>query len=167
MKAILVDQYGFTVLMLGVMSSVFRIVWGLSQAPMGVIIDRYERRNFLILARRGYFLVTLGYLASKTYTMFLGMQVINGIAHSLDIPAFNAMVFSRTPEEKRATVLGKISMLPQMISFPAPIIGGYLYELFGFNLLLILILILLLTAIMIVVYVIKPRKGEQIPEPIE
>jgi MFS family permease len=150
LNAILVDDYQVTPIQLGFMASAFSLSWGLTQAPIGTIVDRYSRKLFLLVSRVGFLIIPLGYLLSRSFTVFILLQIINGIAHSLSIPATTSMVLTRVKREERATVLAKLTTLPQIISIPAPILSGYLYELTGFkNLLIVRILFILVTILVI------------------
>lgn len=48
------------------------------------------------------------------------------------IHAFNAYVSNAVPEEERGRVFGEFNGLMGLISFPAPILGAFLYEAYGF-----------------------------------
>jgi MFS family permease len=150
LNAILVDSYGLTPLHLGLMASVFSISWGLTQIPIGHLIDRSSKKFYLIVARVGYILVALGYLFYSSFPIFLFLQVFNGLAHSFEIPAFTSLVFELVPENRRATVMGKISTLPMIFGIPAPLIGGILYETFGFSTLLLIRIGLIISTILII-----------------
>jgi MFS family permease len=160
LNAILVDSYGLTTVQLGLMASAFSISWGLTQTPIGVIIDRYPKRQFLIISRFGFLIITLIYLFSNSFTMFLLAQVVNGVAHSFGVPAFTTMTLTKVDRSKRATVLAKLSTFSQMISVPAPIIGGYVYERYGFNILLYNRVLFLFITILVIFYGIKPSNDE-------
>jgi MFS family permease len=92
--------------------------------------------------------------------MFLLAQVVNGVAHSFGIPAFTTMTLTRVDRSNRATVLAKLSTFSQMISVPAPIIGGYVYERYGFNILLYNRVLFLFITILVIFYGIKPSNKD-------
>ena len=50
------------------------------------------------------------------------------------MPALNTYVSERAPEDKIAGVMGGLSAFRGLISFPAPYIGGLLFEISGFHL---------------------------------
>jgi MFS family permease len=123
LNAILVEDYGLTVIQLGLMASAFSLSWGISMTPSGVLIDRHPRRQFLLASRLLFLVIALGYLLSRSFTVFMMLQVINGLAHGLGVPSYTAMVLTRVNREGRGSLMAKLSTLPQVISVPAPIIG--------------------------------------------
>jgi len=92
--------------------------------------------------------------------MFLLAQVVNGVAHSFGILAFTTMTLTRVDKTKMATVLAKLSTFSQLISVPAPIIGGYVYKRYGFNILLYNRMLFLISNIIVILYWITPSKDE-------
>jgi MFS family permease len=157
LNAILVDNYGLNTIQLGLMASAFSIIWGFTQAPLGIVIDRSSKRKFLILSKICYLVVALGYLLSRSFWVFLFIQIFNGLAHSFSIPAFTAMVLAQVHEERRATSLGKLSTYPQIFGMIAPFIGGIIYEAWGFSILVILRIIFILISLAIIVVFIQER----------
>ena len=49
--------------------------------PLGIPVDRYPRRQFLLASRLLFLVIALGYLLSNSFIVFMILQVINGIAH--------------------------------------------------------------------------------------
>jgi len=160
LNAILFHEYGLTTVQLGLTASAFSLSYGLSQAPLGVLMDRHSKRGFFMVSRIGFLAIPLGYLLFPSFLTFMVVQVINGISHSFGVPSFITMVLARTPREKRSTVMGKLSTLPQVFSIPAPLIGGYLYERLGFEFLLyIRLMSMILTVVVSYLYIKPGREG--------
>jgi MFS family permease len=159
LNAILVDSYGITTLQLGLIASTFSLSWGLLQTPIGVFVDRYPKRQFLILSRVGFLLIALGFLFFKSFPVFILLQVISGIAHAFGIPSLTSMVLTSTEKDQRATVMAKLTTLPQIVSIPAPIIGAYLYELYGFNFIVSIRVAFILASILVLYFLIKPSNN--------
>jgi sugar phosphate permease len=157
LNAILVDSYKLNTFQLGLMAGTFSLTWGLTQAPIGVFIDKYPKKLFFLLSQIGFLIIVLGYSFSQSFTVFLFLQVINGIAHSFGTPALTSMIMTRVNKEARATVLAKLSTIPQIVSVPAPILSGYFYDLFGFKFLLYLRFFILLMTIVIIVRFIESK----------
>ena len=149
LNAILVDDYQITPVQLGLMASMFSVSWGISQTPIGTLVDKYPRKLFLIISRIGFLIIPIGYLFSRSFSVFLLLQIINGVAHSFGIPAATSMVLTRVNKEERATVLAKLATFPQIISVPAPLLSGYLYEVVGFSTLLYVRIILVFITLLI------------------
>jgi YNFM family putative membrane transporter len=128
----LTETYHFTLFQLGILEAVFCAVASLSQIPFGWLVDRYGRKTFF------------------EFLIFRGMM---GIAVSAWIPAFQAYISDAVPEEERARHIGDLNALGGLIAFPAPFIGGVLFDAWGFDapmltsLILVAITLLVLTTI--------------------
>jgi len=131
--ALLVDGLGFNTVQLGIMSTLFGLSWGLSQLPIGWLMDRYGRKTFLLLSEVANVIVMVGYISSREFPVFLILQIFSGLAHAMWIPAHIALVAERIPAAKRSLAMGKLSTFPLLLAIPAPYLGGLLYESFGFS----------------------------------
>jgi MFS family permease len=161
LNAILVHAYGLTTVQLGLMASAFSLSYGLSQAPLGVVMDRHSKKAFFMVSRLGFLAIALGYILFPSFPVFILLQVINGVSHSFGVPSFIAMILARTPRDQRSTVMGKLSTLPQIFSIPAPLVGGYIYERVGFDFLLYIRIICMILSVIITFRYIKPVEAQQ------
>lgn len=149
----LTETYHFTLFQLGILEAVFCAVASLSQIPFGWLVDRYGRKTFLIISELVRIIPLIGYIFSNTFFEFLIFRGMIGIAVSAWIPAFQAYISDAVPEEKRARHIGDLNALGGLIAFPAPFIGGVLFDAWGFDapiltsLILVTITLLLLTTI--------------------
>lgn len=130
---LLVDGFGFNTVQLGLMSTLFGLSWGLSQMPVGWLMDRFGRKPFLLLSQVASMAVMTGYFLSRDFFVFLILQAVSGLGHAMWIPAQIAMVSEQVPPERRSSAIGKLSTFPMFFGIPAPYIGGLIYEAFGFG----------------------------------
>jgi len=149
----LTETYHFTLFQLGILEAVFCAVASLSQIPFGWLVDRYGRKTFLIISELARIIPLIGYIFSSTFFEFLILHGMMGIAVSAWIPAFQAYISDAVPEKERARHIGDLNALGGLIAFPAPFIGGVLFDAWGFDapiltsLILVAITLLLLTTI--------------------
>jgi MFS family permease len=149
----LTETYHFTLFQLGILEAVFCAVASLSQIPFGWLVDRYGRKTFLIISELARIGPLIGYIFSNTFFEFLIFHGMMGIAVSAWIPAFQAYISDAVPEKERARHIGDLNALGGLIAFPAPFIGGVLFDAWGFyapiltSLILVAITLLLLTTI--------------------
>jgi len=149
----LTETYHFTLFQLGILEAVFCAVASLSQIPFGWLVDRYGRKTFLIISELARIIPLIGYIFSNTFFEFLIFRGMMGIAVSAWIPAFQAYISDAVPEEERARHIGDLNALGGLIAFPAPFIGGVLFDAWGFDapmltsLILVAITLLVLTTI--------------------
>jgi len=129
----LVDNYGFTELQLGLLSSVFNLSWGLSSIPIGKLTDRVGKKPMLITSWVMAMISLLGIMAFRSFPAFLFFQVVSGLDPSFWVPAWMALISEKVPSERLSTALGKINAASRIASIPAPWLGGLLYEAWGFG----------------------------------
>jgi len=77
--------------------------------------------------------VIIGWLLAKSYTAFLAIQTLWGLAVATWMPAFLAWLANSVPEKQRAEEMGRFGAFRGLLSFPAPFVGGLLYKAFGFK----------------------------------
>jgi len=145
----LMKTFGFTLLELGILSNVLAVTVAVSQVPMGKLVDRYGGKRILIVSRVVGLLSLVSYLFAGGLASFVVCRVISGLASSTWTPAFNTYVSNAVPEEERGRVFGDLNGLMGLTSFPAPILGAFLYESYGFQVPILATLVPALTAIIL------------------
>ena len=97
---ILKDQFDVTYVELGLAVTLFAIVSGLTQAPMGFAVDRFGARRILIagLCLGGLSFMLLG--LSPTYTNMLICALVSGLANCVYHPADYAILSSSIDERR-------------------------------------------------------------------
>ncbi len=130
---LLSQEYGFTPLQLGLMSSVHSAAWASTQWLVGRQVDRRGCVPFLILSEAIASVVIAGWLLAKSYTAFLALHALLGFAVATWVPAFMTWVANSVPEHQRAEEIGRLGAFRGLLSFPAPYVGGLLYDLVGFQ----------------------------------
>jgi len=129
----LLKTFNFTLLQLGILANVVSISAASSQMFVGKLVDRHGSRLFLIVSGGISLSVFAGYLISGTFLGFLICQVFLGLAISTWEPSMNSYLSNVVPEDERGRFFGDLNCLRGLISFPAPILGAFLYETSGFR----------------------------------
>ena len=155
---LLVDSLGFNTVQLGLMSTIFGLSWGLSQIPVGSLMDRHGRKIFMILSQVSSIVVMLGYILVRDFGVFLVLQAISGLGYAMWVPAYIAVATSCVPAERRSLAMGKLSTLPLLLGIPAPVVGGIVYETLGFGAPLIIRLFALLVSAVVIFIFVKERR---------
>jgi len=130
---LLSDTYGFTPFQLGLMSSVQSLTWAISQLFIGRQVDKRGCVLFLIISELISVVVLAGWMVVKSYPAFLVLHAVGGLAVAAWVPAFMAWITNSVPEKQRAEEIGRLGAFRGFLSFPAPYVGGLLYEAFGFS----------------------------------
>lgn len=133
LPGLLTETYHFTPFQLGLMSSVASAAWAISQLFFGQQVDKRGCVPFLILSEAIGVAVTGGWLVARSFEAFIALQVLFGLLPATWMPAFMAWIANSVPESQRAEEIGRLGAFRGLLSFPAPYVGGLLYEAIGFR----------------------------------
>ena len=118
----------------GLLIALFGLVNSILQPFAGAIIDHVGLRKPFILS--GLILMaiaTLGFVFVARFTDLLLMRSLQGIGVALTIPAALALMASSSQKETRGGSMG-IYTTSRMVGFASgPLLGGALYDKYGFN----------------------------------
>jgi len=129
----LVRSFGFSTWELGLLSATVSVAWGVTQIPFGKLMDRYGRKLFLLISEAFGIVSVLGWLLSSNFEHFVVLQVPFGISIASWVPTISAFLADNVSREGRAESIGKLQAFRGVLSFPAPYIGGLLYDTWGFR----------------------------------
>jgi len=151
---LLSKTYNFSGLQLGTMWSILSVSLAASQLIMGKLVQNYGCKRFLMLSEiLGVFLMS-GWLSFKSFEAFALLQIPYGLVISAWVPAMNTFIANQTTETNRAEAMGQLAAFRGLISFPAPYLGGFLYDTLGFQAPIAVGLVgIILTLILILLFV--------------
>jgi len=153
----LTKSYGYTPYMLSLLTTALTGAWAVSQIPLGRVVDRVGYGRFLAMSQ----LITCGLLAlllaSKRLEVVLITQIILGVAAGMWVPAEEAWIASNVAPEERGRAIASYSTFRGLLSFPAPFIGGALYDAFGFDVPILLNLIGAFVDVILIVLFVKEK----------
>ena len=129
----LVRSFGFSTWELGLLSATVSVAWGVTQIPFGKLMDRYGRKLFLLISEAFGIVSVLGWLLSSNFEHFVVLQVPFGISIASWVPTISAFLADNVSREGRAESMGKLQAFRGVLAFPAPYIGGLLYDTWGFR----------------------------------
>jgi DHA1 family multidrug resistance protein-like MFS transporter len=129
----LVRSFGFSTWELGLLSATVSVAWGVTQIPFGKLMDRYGRKLFLLISEAFGIVSVLGWLLSSNFEHFVVLQVPFGISIASWVPTISAFLADNVSREGRAESIGKLQAFRGVLAFPAPYIGGLLYDTWGFR----------------------------------
>jgi MFS family permease len=118
----------------GILISLYGLVNAIVQPFTGALSDRLNRRKVFI--QGGLILMagsTLAFVIATRFTDLLILRTLQGIGIALTIPASVALMAVSTEKQTRGGSMG-VYVTGRMAGFTiGPLIGGYLYDHFGFN----------------------------------
>jgi predicted MFS family arabinose efflux permease len=101
---------------------------------MGKLVRRYGCKRFLVVSEIIVVFLMSEWLSLKNFEAFALLQVPYGLVISAWVPAMNTFIANQTTETNRAEeAIGKLAAFRGLVSFPAPYLGGFLYETMGFQ----------------------------------
>jgi MFS family permease len=131
MSVYMQDIASLSISQIGIMNSIFGVAMMAVMIPAGWLSDKVGERvniavSFLFLA------VSIGMIAtvppaSPAWVYGLGW-VIAGIGVGLATPAYQSLISKAVPQRLRGVAFGLFSTSLGLVSLPAPVIGGYLWE---------------------------------------
>jgi MFS family permease len=118
----------------GILISLYGLVNSALQPLMGAISDHLGRRKPLI--QIGLIIMGVGTLAFSLvgrFTDMLLLRALQGVGVALTIPASMALMANATQQRTRGGSMGIYSAMRMLGFAVGPLLGGYLFDNFGFN----------------------------------
>ena len=127
------ERYRFTNADLGIIVGVWAVVFAGAALPVGKLVERYGSRRMILFSEALGIPVFLGWFVATTREGFALVSVANGLAAATWVPAWQTLIANSVEDHVRAEVTGKLSAARGLLSFPAPLLGGYLYGTYGYG----------------------------------
>jgi MFS family permease len=118
----------------GILISAYGLMNSIMQPVMGAISDRLGKRKPFIqggLVLMG--LSTLAFVLAGKFTDLLLLRTLQGVGVALTIPASMAIMANATQKQTRGGSMGVYSAMRLVGFATGPLIGGFLYDHFNFN----------------------------------
>lgn len=163
----LTQTRGFTTVQLGIMASLFSAAWAVTQIPLGRLVDRYGSKPLLVFSESVGLTLLVGWLFGDSFAAFAALHAYFGFSAAAWVPAQQAIFTSSVPAEKRGEALGRLAAFRGLIGFPAPYIGGLLYDRFGFSAPIAANLVFAVISLVALILLVKepaPANGEDLVE---
>jgi MFS family permease len=134
-----VEEIGLSMMEWSIVSTLANFAAACFMIPSGFLSDRIGRKRIIILSQLGVSLSSLGYVVSSGYSGVAATRVLGSIGEglggnvmgSVGGPVWQALVTEVSPMGSRGSILGLMGTITGLITSPAPILGGYLYEAFS------------------------------------
>jgi multidrug resistance protein len=125
-------ELGGGVQALGLMTMSFALAQLVAAAPMGSLADRYGRRPLVLLSLAAFAVANIGFLLASSTTAFIVIRALEGALTAGLFPAAMGVVADVAPEHERGRWLGIVMGSYGAGFILGPVVGGVLYDGWGF-----------------------------------
>ncbi len=153
-------EYGFDASQLGILSSAMSLSWAVIQLPIGRFIDRVGAKSILVLSEALGAPLMLIWITQSRFEVLAASMALFALNAALWIPARGTFVTRAVAPESRAEAFGRLTAFSGLIAFPAPFIGGMLYDHLGFVAPLIANLVGSLLTTWVIIFFVKEPLAE-------
>lgn len=126
------ESFGAGVEALGVSAMAYALTSAFASPFIGMLADRYGRRPVILLSLAGYVLVFSGYLFAASTWLLILLRGLAGVFTAGLLPAMTSMVGDLAAENRRAQWIGIINGGASAGWIFGPLLGGLLYDRFGY-----------------------------------
>jgi len=127
-----VVEFGLTSTDIGIIVGVWAAVFAATTLPVGKFVERFGSRGMLFFSEALGVPVMVGWIFSRETWHFAVVSVFNGLTASTWVPAWNTILANSVEDQTRGKVTGQITAIRGLLSFPAPLLGGLLYDALGY-----------------------------------
>jgi MFS family permease len=128
LQTILLDHNGYSEDQIGLLFSLFAIIYTLTTLAASRLADRYNAVGVLFLGDFIQGLALLFLINGQGPYLFPGYFILSGIGYGIADPAFNKILFKAAPKDQLGMTFGLFRSATSLLSMPAPYIGSLLWE---------------------------------------
>ncbi len=125
-------EFGAGVEALGLMTMAFALAQLVASPFMGTLADKFGRRPLILVALAAFMLANVGYLIAQSTLMFILVRALAGALTAGLFPAAMGVVADLVPEDRRAQWIGMVMGGYGAGLIFGPVLGGFLYDGWGF-----------------------------------
>ena len=127
------SQFGFSSADIGLLVSAWYIAMLVSQYPATRILMWLGTKKTIIFSESLGTLLMAGWALSKSLPEFIVFSAVFGFSVTTWVPGVQSLMMTHSPPGERGSIGGKIAAFRGLVAFPAPIIGGFLYQGLGYE----------------------------------
>jgi MFS family permease len=129
----LVTQFRYSLDVISLLVGTVSIATILAQYPAIKLLLRVGPVKSLAISELFGCLMMGGWALSSSVPVFLVFSVVFGISIATWVPAQQSLLMARSPAGERGSLGGKLAVYRGLVAFPAPIVGGFLYQTLGYQ----------------------------------
>ena len=127
------DQFHFTASDVGLLVAVWYLAMLASQYPATRVLIKIGPKRTLMASEALGTVLMAGWALSNSLPEFVAFSVVFGVSVTTWVPGVSSLLMTHAPPKTRGGVGGKVAAFRGLVAFPAPIIGGFLYQYLGYE----------------------------------
>lgn len=124
---------GASYTLLGFIISVYGAVQLITQIPIGRLSDRRGRKSIIILGLTTFTLLPPLYIYATDAYILIPIRILGGIGASAVWPLAMALIIDQVGSQSRGASMGRYNAAFYSAMAIGPLVGGFLYDLFGLH----------------------------------
>jgi len=157
------DSLGASGIWLGIIFAAFSISRGIFMPIVGKISDERGRKKFILFGLAAYFVISILYPMASNVWSLTAVRLVHGVTSAIVIPIAMAYVgeISLIGHEGRA--MGTINQAMFLGMGGGPLLGGILYQVFGFSAVFYPLSVLSGLSFFLILFFLPEKKGLSMP----
>jgi MFS family permease len=131
--ALIQAKFGYSDAQIGIIVSVLSFAIILSQYPATKLLFMLGGRKTIALSEALGTVLMVGWAIAGSFPEFLLLSVVFGVSVATWVPGVQSLLMTNSPEHERGGIGGKVAAVRGLFAFPAPIVGGFLYQSLGYD----------------------------------
>ncbi len=127
-----VKHFGFSSGDIGIIVGALSVSVVICQYPATRFLLRVGPKKSLAFSEFLTVVVMLGWMIGVSVPFFILLAIVFGASVATWVPAFQSLLMSSAPPEQRGSIGGKLAAFRGLAAVPAPIIGGFLFNAYGY-----------------------------------
>lgn len=126
-------QFGFSASDVGFLVVALTIAMLASQYPATRMLLWLGPKKTIVVSEALGTLLMAGWAFSNSLAEFALCAVVFGVSITTWVPGVQSLLMTHSPPGMRGSVGGKVAAFRGLVAFPAPIVGGFLYQYLGYE----------------------------------
>ena len=131
--ALIQAKFGYSDSQIGIIVSVLSLAIILLQYPATRLLLALGGRRTIAVSEALGAVLMAGWAVAGSFPEFLLLSVVFGASVSTWVPGVQSLIMMNSPEHERGGIGGKVAAVRGLVAFPAPILGGFLYQSLGYE----------------------------------
>lgn len=143
------SEFGAGVEAMGISAMAYALTSTMAAPFMGALADRFGRRRLVLISLTVYTLAFSGYLLARSAEAIIAIRGLAGVFTAGLFPAVIGITADIAPRERRAQWIGVVNGGAAVGWIAGPILGGVLYDHWGYGVALIVSIVIALVTFII------------------